>query len=81
MNGPENFREAGRLAALVLRNSGSSDAVALGLVALTRATLALAAATALNDHSHDEGGMRLEDYDAWAKVASVWKPRQKGGEN
>ncbi|MDW6057997.1 hypothetical protein SAZ11_07835 [Streptomyces sp. FXJ1.4098] len=40
----------------------------------------LAAATALNDHSADEGGMPLTDYDGWVKVASVWKPRQKGGD-
>ncbi|MGW0578329.1 hypothetical protein ACWD25_20690 [Streptomyces sp. NPDC002920] len=50
------------------------------LAGLLHAFLANAAATALNDHSHAEGGMRLEDYDAWMKAASAWQPKPKGGE-
>ncbi|UQA91217.1 hypothetical protein [Streptomyces halobius] len=79
--GPENYRRAEELVRSVRDGHQIGDDVAQILTAAqVHATLALAAATALNDHSHDEGGMPLEDYDAWTKVASVWKPRQKGGD-
>ncbi|MEI5520690.1 hypothetical protein WB388_08750 [Streptomyces brasiliscabiei] len=79
--GPESFREAERLANLVHRNSGSSDAVALGLVALTRATLALAAATAMSAPVDGaETGMGSPEFAAWYEVAGV-KPQPKAGES
>ncbi|MEU9208516.1 hypothetical protein AB0D27_11320 [Streptomyces sp. NPDC048415] len=49
--------------------------------AQVHATLAGAAAAAINDHSHAEGGMPLDDFDAWVKVAGVWQRKPKGGED
>lgn len=78
--GPKNYRCAEELVRSVRDGRQIGDDVAQILAAArVRATLA-PAATALNDHSADEGGMPLADYDAWTKVASVWKPRQKGGD-
>lgn len=80
--GPEHYREAEQLlsqAACDFLSEGIQPTHAFA-AAQVHATLALAAATALNDHSHDEGGMPLEDYDAWVKVAAVWQPKGKGGE-
>lgn len=84
--GPEQYREAERLAerAHHFTYGDGGDPItgaALAAEAQVHATLALAAATALNDHSHAEGGMRLEDYDAWHHVASVRQPKRKGGES
>lgn len=83
--GPEHYREAERLL------GGAQNVMDIApLDGLTRtecaelaqvhATLALAAATALNDHSHSEGGMPLEDYDAWVKTAGVWQRKATGGD-
>ncbi|MEU4168910.1 hypothetical protein AB0F46_18785 [Streptomyces sp. NPDC026665] len=49
--------------------------------AQVHATLAGAAAAAINDHSHAEGGMPIEDFDAWVKVAGVWQRKPKGGDD
>lgn len=80
MNGPEHYLEAEALLASAdqnfLRGDDPSSALAAAQV---HATLALAAATALNDNSADEGGMPLEDYRAWAEAAGVWKPKKKAG--
>ncbi|MBL1115368.1 hypothetical protein JK364_23645 [Streptomyces sp. 110] len=68
--GPENYRRPEELVRSVRDGRQIGDDVAR----------ILAAATALNDHSADEGGVQLADYDKWVKVASVWKLRQKGGD-
>jgi hypothetical protein len=79
--GPEHYRRAEEL----LRSSRDGhlmgeDALQILVAALGHATLANAAATALNDHAHDEGGMPLEDYDAWVQAAGVWQPKSKEGD-
>lgn len=81
MNGPENFLAAEEL--LAVANTYDQDgAPVTGKArrdeALVRAVLALAAATALNDHNSENGGMPLDDYHAWALAAGVWKPKPKG---
>jgi hypothetical protein len=80
VTGPEHYAEAEKLLAAqtapavvpgygpVLREDADMDAVAAAQV---HATLALAAATALNDGSY---GSEKKDYDAWKKAAGV-----KGG--
>jgi hypothetical protein len=87
MTGPEHYREAERLTeqASTWANAdtgwkahlSSEERIAYRMADLAEAqvhaTLALAAATALNDHSADEGGMPLADYDEWVKTASHWK--------
>jgi len=80
--GPEHYTRAEQLLREVRDgHQEGTDVAAILAAAQAHATLANAAATALNDHSHAEGGMRLEDYDAWHKVASVWQPKPKGGES
>ncbi len=83
MTGPEHYREAERLLGMAHRftyGDGADPIVgaALAAEAQAHATLANAAATALNDNSPDEGGMPLEDYRAWQQAAGVWKPKPKG---
>ncbi|MBL1107385.1 hypothetical protein JK361_22725 [Streptomyces sp. 5-8] len=83
MTGPEHYREAERLLGMAHRftyGDGADPAVgaALAAEALAHAQLATAAATALNDHAADAGGMPLEDFHAWAETAGVWKPKPKG---
>lgn len=78
--GPEHYREGERFADLAENASSLEAKVANAQLATAHALLANAAATALNDHAHDEGGMPLEDYDAWLRVAGVFTPRRKGGE-
>lgn len=92
--GPEHYREAERFADEADRWMNADTGWKAGLsqqqrielrtadllAGLLHATLANAAASALNDHSHDEGGMRLEDYDAWINAASASRPTRKGGE-
>ncbi|MFJ6730025.1 hypothetical protein ACIQPQ_34510 [Streptomyces sp. NPDC091281] len=79
--GPEHYRTA----ELLLRevrdgHQEGSDVAAILAAAEAHATLALAAATALNDNSHDEGGMPLADYHAWQEAAGVYTPRRKSGD-
>lgn len=78
--GPEHYDQAEKLLEESATALHPSDADRIIAEAQVHATLALAAATALNDHSHAEGGMRIEDYDAWHQVASAWQPKQKGGD-
>ncbi|MFF8914206.1 hypothetical protein ACF08M_12980 [Streptomyces sp. NPDC015032] len=68
--GPENYRFAEELVRSVTDGRQIGDDVAQ----------ILATATVLDDHSTDESGMPLTDYDERVKVASGWKPRQKGGD-
>jgi len=91
--GPQHYRQAERLAeqadAWMNADTGwkahlsTDERIARRnadlLAGLLHAVLADAAATALNDHSHSEGGMPLEDYDAWVKAAGVWQPKPQGG--
>lgn len=93
--GPEHYTEAERLGqqadtwmdADTGWKAGLSTAERLAYrmadlaAAQLHAMLANAAAAALNDHAHDEGGMPLEDYDAWLRVAGVFMPRRKSGED
>ena len=68
MTGPEHYREAERLLNIATNDHWSrvarTEAVPLAQV---HATLALAAANAMNDA---EGGMSSEDYNAWCRVSS-----------
>lgn len=70
MTGPEHYREAEQLAAAAAHhaNVGKDWNAAQGCAALAQvhATLALAAATALNDH---DGGSPVLTYRAWKAVA------------
>ncbi|WP_262059703.1 hypothetical protein [Streptomyces sp. STR69] len=82
--GPEHYLEAEHLVERAHHYTYGDGAdpvtgAALAAEAQVHATLALAAATALNDHSHSEGGMPLEDYDAWTKTAGVWQAKPKAG--
>lgn len=83
MTGPEHYSEAERLikglktdTGAVYVEDGNEQVIALAQV---HATLALAAATALNDNAADAGGLPLEDFNAWAEAAGVWKPKKKAG--
>ncbi|MGW1961778.1 hypothetical protein ACWCPD_16055 [Streptomyces sp. NPDC001935] len=93
--GPEHYVEAERLTRQADSWMNADTGWKAGLTAEERlahrmadlataqvhATLAGAAAAALNDHSHDEGGMPLADYHAWQTAAGVYKPRSKGGDD
>lgn len=72
MTGPEHYREAEKLVrrAEDYDTEGAARAYAAAQV---HATLALAAATALNDNVNEqgEGGLPLHDMHAWRAVASV----------
>ncbi|MFF8406939.1 hypothetical protein ACF06P_35590 [Streptomyces sp. NPDC015684] len=92
-SGPEHYQKAERLAEQAdewmdadtgwKANLSSDERITRRRADLeaaqVHATLALAAAAALNDHS-DEGGMPLEDYDAWADTVSLRRRRHKGGD-
>jgi len=89
MTGPEHYREAeealrastwqrqrwGELADGSDESAAALDAAAWEMRrAQVHATLALAAATAMNDSS---GGMSVPDWDAWRSAASLSKPRER----
>lgn len=77
MTGPEHYREAEKHLAYAKSADFDSDSERYNLgAAQVHATLALAAATALND-AHE--GMRLEDHHAWRMTVSVNVPT--GGED
>ncbi|MCM1974596.1 hypothetical protein [Streptomyces sp. G1] len=81
MNGPEHYTRAEQLLREVRDgHQEGTDVAAILAAAQVHATLALAAATALNDNAADSGGMPLEDFDAWVQAAAVRKPKRKGGE-
>ena len=65
MTGPEHFRAAEKLVDQMER--GQADWEPAAAIAQVHATLALAAATALNDA---ETGLRGPAYEAWRKVAA-----------
>jgi hypothetical protein len=78
MTGPEHYTRAEQLLREVRDgHQEGTDVAAIVAAAQVHATLADAAATALNDNAADEGGMPLEDYRAWAEAAGVWKPQKK----
>lgn len=69
MNGPQHYREAERLLnALDVVGNPTPAQVLQMQTAGVHATLALAAATALNDA---DGGTSPNDYRAWRRVGSV----------
>lgn len=69
MTGPEHYAEAERLAdQLYGDEQDPRDVAALAAVAQVHATLALAAATALN--------LSLDDYQAWARLAALTESGQ-----
>jgi hypothetical protein len=79
MTGPEHYKAAEEIlaAAKDSRPDADVDNVLVFLrFAEVHAALALAAATALNDHSHGggEGGMPVADFNSWHKVAGVETP-------
>ncbi|WP_020135123.1 hypothetical protein [Streptomyces sp. 351MFTsu5.1] len=73
MTGPEHYRTAEGL----LRRAASRDYADLSRnlvdAAQVHATLALAAATALNDHGTeaDGGGMPLDDFNEWREAVGT----------
>lgn len=80
MNGPEHYREAERLISDATDNDGDISATdefvtATLAAAQVHATLALAAATALNDA---EEGMALADNRAWKNAAGVNTQQGRG---
>ncbi|MFL4904630.1 hypothetical protein ACJ6WF_15950 [Streptomyces sp. MMS24-I2-30] len=76
MNGPEHYTRAEQLLREVRDgHQEGTDVAAILASAQVHATLALAAATALNDNAADAGGLPLEDFRAWAEAAGVWKPK------
>lgn len=74
MNGPEHYREAERLARMALPVADPAGALVIAQLATAHATLALAAATALNDNDAEAGGMPVADYRAWRKTAGLSYP-------
>lgn len=70
MTGPEHYHAAEKCMELV--DDDSSQSLALLAEAQVHATLALAAATALNS-PHPEGGFTIPDHDAWMAAASAYK--------
>ena len=70
MTGPEHYQRAADMAARVadrLTEIGHASTRETLALAQVHATLALAAATALNDGG---GGMATADYQAWTEAAS-----------
>ncbi len=79
MTGPENYRLAEQLVAEAADASehGDTTTATLALTAAqVHATLALAAATALNGAGDDD--MPSEDWHAWHRAAGVQKPSGGG---
>jgi hypothetical protein len=69
MTGPEHYQAAEKLLDFVKNDNPDADAEPrLVWMANVHATLALAAASALNDAA---GGLGASDYDAWRAAASV----------
>lgn len=78
MTGPEHYTRAEQLLRKVRDGyQEGTDVAAIIAAAQVHATLASAAAAAFNDHDADSGGMPIEDYEAWAHTAGVWKPKPK----
>jgi hypothetical protein len=78
--GPEHYREAERLAVMAHRftyGDGADPVVgaALAAEAQVHATLALAAATALNDNDPTGDGMPRADYREWMRTAGIAQPK------
>lgn len=81
MTGPEHYREAERLledANVYSRRDDAEPAAWAALIseAQVHATLALAAATALN--RPDGEGMVRDDYREWMRTASAKPPKDSG---
>ncbi|TQS30003.1 hypothetical protein [Microbispora sp. KK1-11] len=79
MSGPEHYRKAEEILAEAENADPRAERGDIALLlsfAQLHATLALAAATAMNDH---DGGMSNADFNAWDKVAGV-KPAASSGE-
>jgi hypothetical protein len=74
MTGPEHYAAAEALLADARRTQAEDDAKRWLARAQVHATLALAAATALNV-PHPEGGMENTDSLAWFKAASAGRKR------
>lgn len=74
MTGPEHFREAERIISHIMNQEDVPVEVltSYATAAQVHATLALAAAAALNDA--DGSGMGLADWQEWALAASVSPP-------
>lgn len=78
MTGPEHYARAEQLLREVRDgHQEGTDVAAILAAAQAHASLAQAAATALNDNAADAGGLPLEDFTAWAEAAGVWKPKAK----
>ncbi|HEY6279510.1 MAG TPA: hypothetical protein VIX86_24635 [Streptosporangiaceae bacterium] len=73
MTGPGHYLAAERMLSSARSPQGrGEEEMATLAAAQIHATLALAAATAMNDSS---GGMGAYDYDAWREIVSVHSPR------
>jgi uncharacterized protein (DUF2147 family) len=75
MNGPQHYREAERLGRTAKAIDDTAAALVAAQLATAHATLALAAATALNDNDSQGGGMPLADYRAWRDTAGLPIPK------
>lgn len=73
--GPQHYRDAEQLLGILDRGTEGDDAQVIATMAAAHATLALAAATALNDAI---SGVPLEDYDAWTAAASITATTEDG---
>jgi len=75
MTGPEHYKMAETLAKVA--DEGSVDWESTLARAQVHATLALAAATALNDgvNTNGEGGMPGADFRAWLAAAGIREPQ------
>ena len=80
MTGPEHYCKAEHLLDATTKRLTGNDAewlqtpgrrAELRAEAQVHATLALAAATALNDHGGVDGGMPVADWNAWRDAAGV----------
>lgn len=78
MTGPEHYKRAEGLLDQLRRAHASMTstvtaerAAAVMAEAQVHATLALAAATALNDRDPNEGGMPLDDFNEWRETVGV----------
>ena len=74
MTGPGHYLEAEKCIGWAEGEHDRDKRTSLQARAQVHATLALAAATALNDTDPQHGGMPVRDWDAWRAVASLNPP-------
>lgn len=80
MTGPDHYEAAQRLLRQIDPDPACNDITVSLTAALTHAVLALAAATALNDHDPHGDGMPGADLGAWKHVAGVEEADQRAAD-